>query len=156
MQSTKAAAADFHIDGWLVQPMLNRLSKDGATCAVRPQLMDLLVCLASRPGVVFGRDELVAQVWDGRYVGSTAVTRCISELRTTLGDDPQQPHIIETISKRGYRLIVPVRPAGPAAPSERWAVSAATERDEVAEPDQAPPPRPWEWMTRVARRLNMW
>ncbi len=101
-------ACDLRIDGWLVQPTLNLLSRDDLKVRVRAQLMDLLMCLASRPGKVFRKDELVAEVWEGRWIAGSALSRCVAELRSALGDDAHQPRVIETITKRGYRLIAPV------------------------------------------------
>ncbi len=109
-------ATELVIDGWLVQPMLNLLTRDGVSVRVRAQLMDLLLCLASRPGHVFRKDELLAEVWEGRWVADSGLSRCIAELRAAIGDDAQQPRVIQTIIKRGYRLIaqvgVPDEPAG--------------------------------------------
>ncbi len=119
-----APAADFRLDGWLVQPSLNRVTRDGIAVRLRPQLMDLLVCLASRPGAVLGRDELVASVWDGRWVVESAVSRCVAELRAVFADSVQRPRIIETISKRGYRLIAAVEPV-PVSRGEATAPSGA-------------------------------
>ena len=101
-------ATDLVIDGWLVQPMLNLLTRDGVSVRLRAQLMDLLVCLASHPGRVFRKDELLAEVWEGRWVADSGLSRCIAELRAAIGDDAQQPRVIQTIIKRGYRLIAPV------------------------------------------------
>ena len=50
-------------------------------------------------------------------VGDEALTQSIIKLRRALGDNPRSPTYIETISKRGYRLIAPVRQAGDAAPA---------------------------------------
>jgi DNA-binding winged helix-turn-helix (wHTH) protein len=99
---------DLRIDGWLVQPMLNLLTRGDVRVRVRAQLMDLLVCLARRPGRVFQRDEIVAEVWDGRWIAESALSRCVAELRAALRDDARQPRVIETITKRGYRIIAPV------------------------------------------------
>ena len=99
---------DLRIDGWLVQPMLNLLTRGDVRVRVRAQLMDLLVCLASRPGKVFQRNEIVAEVWDGRWIAESALSRCVAELRAALRDDARQPRVIETITKRGYRIIAPV------------------------------------------------
>ncbi len=117
-------ATDFRMDGWLVQPSLNRLTRDGVVVRLRPQLMDLLVCLASRPGAVLGRDELMASVWDGRWVVESAVSRCVAELRAVFADSVHRPRIIETISKRGYRLIASVEPV-PESRAEATAPSGA-------------------------------
>jgi adenylate cyclase len=48
-------------------------------------------------------------VWPDTFVADDVLTRCISELRKALGDEPKQPRFIETISKSGYRLIAPVQ-----------------------------------------------
>ncbi len=99
---------DFHLAGWLVQPSLNRLTRDGVVVRIRPQLMDMLVCLAAQAGRTVTREDFFATVWSGRFVAESGVTRCVAELRQALGDTARQPRIIETIPKRGYRLIAPV------------------------------------------------
>lgn len=111
-------SSDVRIDGWLVQPSLNLLSRDEVKVRLRAQLMDLLLCLASRPGKVFGKDEILAAVWENRWVAPSSLSRCIAELRSALGDDAQNPRVIETITKRGYRLIAPVGPADNRCPAE--------------------------------------
>jgi DNA-binding winged helix-turn-helix (wHTH) protein len=90
---------------------LNTVTRHEASVHLRAQLMDLLLCLARRPGVVVAKDELRDVVWEGRLVSESSLSRCIAELRAALGDDAQRPHVIETITKRGYRLIAPVEPA---------------------------------------------
>ena len=44
-------------------------------------------------------------VWSDTFVSDDVLTRCISKLRRVFGDDPKEPHVIETIPKSGYRLI---------------------------------------------------
>jgi len=105
--------SDFILGDWLVQPGLNRLSRHGNAMHVRPQLMDVLVCLASAPGRTVHRDELLRRVWPGQStVADTAIARCVAELRHALGDQASAPTHIETIHKRGYRVIAPVAAAG--------------------------------------------
>jgi len=99
---------DFGLDGWLVQPSLDRVTRDGVAIRIRPQLMDVLVCLAAHPGSMVTREELLATVWSDRFVVESSLTRCVAELRQVLGDSARQPRIIETIPKRGYRLIADV------------------------------------------------
>jgi TolB-like protein/DNA-binding winged helix-turn-helix (wHTH) protein/Tfp pilus assembly protein PilF len=72
--------------------------------------MDVLMVLAHCAGTVVTRDELLARVWPGVVVGDEAVSQSIIKLRRALGDDSRTPTYIETIPKRGYRLIAPVRP----------------------------------------------
>jgi TolB-like protein len=71
--------------------------------------MLVLVCLAGRPGEVISKDELIRAVWADTFVTDDVLTRAVSELRRILRDDARQPHIIETVSKNGYRLIAPVQ-----------------------------------------------
>lgn len=104
---------ELRVDGWLVVPMLNLLTRDGVSVRLRAQLMDLLLCLASRPGKVFRKDELLSDVWQGRWVAESALSRCVAELRAALDDDAGRPRVIQTITKRGYRLIAPVEVLGP-------------------------------------------
>lgn len=74
-------------------------------------LMDLLVLLAENAGQVVSKDQILDQLWQGQLVGESALTRNIAVLRGLLGDSTRQPRYIETITKRGYRLIAPVQPA---------------------------------------------
>jgi TolB-like protein/lipoprotein NlpI len=73
--------------------------------------MQVLEYLARRPGEVVTRGELETVVWGERVVGYEALGRSVAQLRKALGDDPRQPRFIETLSKKGYRLVAPVRRA---------------------------------------------
>lgn len=88
-----------------VDPARNRIDRDGREIAVEPRVMELLVYLARRPGVVVSKSELIEQVWRAHVVDE-AVHRAMSLLRTALGDSAQQPTIVETVPRRGYRLMV--------------------------------------------------
>jgi DNA-binding winged helix-turn-helix (wHTH) protein len=99
---------EFRVDGWLVQPELNLLVRGERSIRVRPQLIDVMACLAVRPGAVVTKDQMLAVVWSDRHVCVTGIARCVAELRRILSDDARRPRIIETISKRGYRLMAPV------------------------------------------------
>jgi DNA-binding winged helix-turn-helix (wHTH) protein len=106
---------DFRVGTWLVQPGLNLLVTGEKSIRVRPQLIDVLACLAVRPGSVVTRDQLLNTVWSDRFVCPSGIARCVAELRRILGDDARRPRIIETIPKRGYRLIASVQHAGAGA-----------------------------------------
>lgn len=118
---------DFRLGDWHVEPALGRASRDGQAVHLRAKVMDLLVCLARRPGDVISKDELLAEVWKTEFVTESALTRVITELRQAFGDDADHPRIIETIPKRGYRLIAPVgRISDVAQPPEASTVASAT------------------------------
>jgi DNA-binding winged helix-turn-helix (wHTH) protein/TolB-like protein/Tfp pilus assembly protein PilF len=105
------------IGDWSVEPTLGALQRGGETVRLEPRAMELLVVLASRPGEVVSREELLSAVWPGVVVGDEALSQAVTKLRKALGDDVRAPTYIETISKRGYRLIAAVKPlgGGPAA-----------------------------------------
>ncbi|MGE4069108.1 MAG: winged helix-turn-helix domain-containing protein [Vicinamibacterales bacterium] len=106
----------FHLGPWLVEPSLNRLSRGDDQVRLEPKVMQVLEVLAERPGEVISRDDLVARVWAGVFVTDDVLHRAIREIRRAVGDDPGEPRYIETIRKRGYRLIAPVTPAEPHEP----------------------------------------
>ncbi len=101
-------APDFHIGDWLVQPSLDRLSRNGTSVRLRPQLTDLLVLLARRAGRTVSKGEILERVWGRQFVGDSGVSRCIAELRHALDDNARKPVFLETINKRGYRIVAPV------------------------------------------------
>jgi len=106
----------FYIDGnWYVDPSTDRIRAGDRETKVEPRVMGVLCYLAARPGQVVPREELEAEVWAGMVVGYDALTSAIIKLRKAFDDDSRNPRIIETVSKRGYRLIAPVTPANPAA-----------------------------------------
>jgi len=107
---------DFRIGTWLVQPNLNTVSHNGMTARLEPKVMGVLVRLASQPGEPVSKEVILKTVWPDTFVTEDVLTRSISELRRTFQDDAREPRIIETIPKRGYRLVAPVErePAGPA------------------------------------------
>jgi len=76
-------------------------------------VMDLLVYLAVHAGEVVSREQLLDDVWGNTEVVEHVLTRAISELRRILADDAEEPRYIETIRKRGYRLVAPVETACP-------------------------------------------
>lgn len=101
---------------------------------IGPRPMALLRTLAAHPGRVLSREELMAAVWAGLVVSDETLSRCISDLRQALGDDSHKPRYIETLSRRGYRLIAPPRPAAVAPDPTVEAEIAAPTPGPVAEP----------------------
>jgi DNA-binding winged helix-turn-helix (wHTH) protein len=100
----------FRIGDWLVLPDENRLRQSDSSVEIEPKMMAVLVALANRRGGVASREELYQVVWPDVIVGGDALNRCITQLRKVLGDDARNPRYIETISRRGYRLLGRVEP----------------------------------------------
>ena len=109
----------FRIGECLIEPSLNRLSRGDTTIQLELKVMDVLVCLAERAGEMVTRFEIIDRVWATEFIADNTLTHAINEIRTALGDDARNPSFIETIYRRGYRLMVPVtveqRPAGTVA-----------------------------------------
>jgi DNA-binding winged helix-turn-helix (wHTH) protein len=68
--------------------------------------MEVLVSLANHKGEVVSRNELFQEVWPGIHVTDDALGKCIGELRRIFNGNRGGPPVIETISKRGYRIAV--------------------------------------------------
>ena len=105
---TTGLESGFTLGPWDVRPRLGTLSGPDGEVHVEPKVMGVLVCLAEHAGEVVTRDQFVDYVWQGRIVSDEVLSRCISLLRTRLGDNPREPRFIQTVPKIGYRLIAPV------------------------------------------------
>ncbi len=68
--------------------------------------MAVLDVLMQNAGEVVSRDAFVNEVWQGRVTVDEALTRCISELRKIFNDSNKQPEYIQTVHKKGYKLLV--------------------------------------------------
>lgn len=135
-----APPSELQVGEWRVAPALNELSRAGECVRIEPKAMELLVFLAQRREEVVSREELLSALWPGVIVGDNALTQVVTKLRKALGDTAREPSYIESISKRGYRLIAAVdrleRPVPPApavaapgveavrARPQRWRVAA--------------------------------
>ena len=120
------------VGDWTVEPDLNQLSAQGRTVRIEPKAMTVLLHLADRAGQVVSREALLSQVWPGIVVGDDSLTQVIIKLRKALGDDPNQPAYIQTVTKKGYRLVAPVQRVAEAGVSSmsrragrvRWSIGA--------------------------------
>ncbi|NND70391.1 MAG: transcriptional regulator [Rhodothermales bacterium] len=99
----------FFLNDWVVYPELNRATCGSETVHLEPKIVDVLVYLAERAGSVVSRQELMSEIWSDTIVLSDSLNRCISQLRSAFESGCDGQRIIETIRKRGYRLIADVR-----------------------------------------------
>jgi DNA-binding winged helix-turn-helix (wHTH) protein len=102
------------------------LLREGARIKLQPQPARLLELLARRSGEVVSRDEIRLHLWgeDAFVEFEQGLNFSIRRIRIALGDSATQPRYLETVPRRGYRFLVPVRaePAadsGPAAEARR-------------------------------------
>lgn len=114
----------FRIGDFTVEPARNLVSGPQGTVSIEPKIMDVLCALAEKPGAVWSRSELIDRVWGREYGADESLTRAVSQLRKVFGDTRDEARLLETIPKRGYRLIAPVSGAEfgttePAPPSRK-------------------------------------
>ncbi len=101
----RGTAQPFSLEDWIVEPQLNRVSNGEISVHLEPKAMELLLCLADHAGEVVSRRDLVDSVWTVEFVADSTLTHTVADLRKALADDARAPRFIETIPKRGYRLI---------------------------------------------------
>lgn len=112
-QTSGALPSAFILGAWRVVRMQNRiepLRSDAAAIRLEPKAMDVLCFLAERAQQTVSREELLEHAWRGRVVDEGALTRVIRALRRALRDDARSPTYIETVTKRGYRLLLQPEP----------------------------------------------
>ncbi|MEE4174565.1 MAG: winged helix-turn-helix domain-containing protein [Xanthomonadales bacterium] len=131
---------NFQLGPWRVEPRAGFIGKEGENVRLEPKVMNVLAVLAGAQGAVVSRQALLDEVWPNQVVTDDVLTTAISTLRRHLGDDPRQSRFVETVPKRGYRLIEPVtridppvvdRPARSASPSGEAVADHAISRGAV-------------------------
>ncbi|MGH9509644.1 MAG: winged helix-turn-helix domain-containing protein [Terriglobales bacterium] len=96
---------------------------NGRTTHLEPKMMEVLVYLAEHQGGVVPKEELMRAVWKDTFVTDDVLTRCISELRRALEDDAKESHVIQTVPRKGYRLMPAVVYPSPGPPTLARATS---------------------------------
>ncbi|MEX0299523.1 MAG: winged helix-turn-helix domain-containing protein [Kordiimonas sp.] len=99
--------AQFIVGDFEADMSINTLSKGEETSAVEPRVMEVLHYLAQRQNQVISRYELMDEIWHSN-VSDGAISRVIGLLRKALNDNADTPEYIQTVAKKGYRLIAPV------------------------------------------------
>ena len=85
--------------------------------ALPPKTFAVLHYLVTHPDRLVPKDELLDAVWPETAVSDAVVRVAIGALRKVLGDTVQTPRYIATVSRRGYRFLVPVTRVAPAEPT---------------------------------------
>lgn len=98
----------FWLGDRLVRPSLGDIKHGLETLRLEPRSMEVLVALKRSAPDVASKQELIDAVWGDSFV-TDVLTHAIWDLRRALGDDASKPEFIQTIPKRGYRLIAPIK-----------------------------------------------
>lgn len=81
---------------------------EGERVSIAPKAFDVLRYLVENPGRLVTADELLEALWPKTYVNPEILRKYILDIRKILGDRPDKPQFIETVTKRGYRFVAPV------------------------------------------------
>ena len=86
------------------------LRRGGVPVPVEPLVLDLIIELARRPGLLRTRDDLIETVWKGRIVSDTTISTAIKSARKALLDTDPEKRLIRTVRGRGFQFIADVAP----------------------------------------------
>jgi DNA-binding winged helix-turn-helix (wHTH) protein/TolB-like protein/Tfp pilus assembly protein PilF len=109
----------FTIGDWEVLPGKGILRSGELEERPEPKVFEVLIALAKRDGNLTTRDDLIDDVWGGRPIGDEPINRCLSQLRGHLGDRDRPHQYVETLQRRGYRLMRPVELHNPSEAPEQ-------------------------------------
>src|SRR6202035_403805 len=91
-----------------LDPENHSLWRGAERLQITPKAFDVLCYMVEKAGNLVTQDELLEALWPETYVNQEVLRKYILEIRKVLGDRPEKPEFIETVTKRGYRFIAPV------------------------------------------------
>jgi DNA-binding winged helix-turn-helix (wHTH) protein/tetratricopeptide (TPR) repeat protein len=96
--------------GFELDTRSGELTSGSGKIPLQDQPFQILKLLTDRPGEVVTREEIRSRLWPDDTVVEfeNAVNAAIKKLRIALGDSAEEPRYVETLRRRGYRLMVPV------------------------------------------------
>lgn len=114
---TTALLQGFYLGDLLVEPLNGTVTGHAGSVHLPPKAVEVLLCLASNPGEVVSREELLMSAWNRGRGSQEALSHAVSEIRHALDDHSSDPVFIQTLPRRGYRLLVEPRLANEEAES---------------------------------------
>ena len=116
----------YEFSGFRLDTVQRALTRDGKPVALTTKAIDMLLFLVENRGRVLEKDELMKALWPESFVEEGNLTHHIFVLRKALGDDQNGNTLIQTIPRRGYKFVAPVKnvEASPTETKERCEASA--------------------------------
>lgn len=97
----------FQLGNLIIEPDLGVIIRNGQRYHLAPKAMEVLLFLSSTNGEVVSREQILAFAWGDHHAAKTHVTHVISEIRHVLDDHKECPTYIQTIPRKGYRMLLP-------------------------------------------------
>ena len=110
IEKTMAATQIVRFGLFEVDLRSGELSKSGLKVKLQEKPFQMLAALLERPGEAVSKEELREKLWgpDTFVEFNSSLKMAANKLRTALGDSAGKPRFIETLARRGYRVIAPV------------------------------------------------
>ena len=123
-----------------VYPSRNMINNGKDDVHLEPKVMDVLCFLAEHNREVVSRSDLIDRIWQVEFGADESITRAISLLRKALQNGEGSGSLIETIPKRGYRLVADLAALPAFADQQPGAKQQLTDPEQFANPqnDDAP------------------
>ena len=96
----------FYLRDLLVMPPKGQITGGAEPAHLPPKSMEVLLCLAANAGELVTRETLIETVWGQGQGSPEALSHAVGELRRALDDHSDDPRFVQTLPKRGYRLVV--------------------------------------------------
>jgi DNA-binding winged helix-turn-helix (wHTH) protein len=105
-------SAPLPLGEFVLLPAEGRLLRDGHDIPLAPKPFETLLYLIRHADHVVSKHELLDAVWPGTFISDDGLVQCVVEIRRALGDSAKSPRFVQTLPKRGYRLLIPSSPRG--------------------------------------------
>jgi DNA-binding winged helix-turn-helix (wHTH) protein len=96
----------FYLGDFLVEPLKGQVTGRSRSKHLPPKAVEVLLCLGQSPGELVTRETLLDKAWGSGQGSPEALSHAVSEIRHALDDHPDNPLFIQTLPRRGYRLVV--------------------------------------------------
>lgn len=147
-------------DDFEFEPQFRTLRRRGSVLKLQRIPLEALAALIEHRGEIVSRDQLAERIW-GKGVfldADNSLNIAIRKLRQALGDDPEQPHFIQTVTGQGYRLIAPVVDIAPRPDVHQETdnqIASAKSESLAIESAPLPKPKSRRWLALAAAAIVM-
>jgi DNA-binding winged helix-turn-helix (wHTH) protein len=101
--------ASYTLGAYILDLHAGELRRGADKLSLPPKVFELLVYLVKNHGRLVGHNELLDALWPDTHVTAASLTRAVANLRRALRDEAHDPQYVETVPRRGYRLVASVR-----------------------------------------------